>query len=770
MEDAMRSLRFACLFAIFISVVALAQNNPVPLINQPLVPDSVKPGSGGFTLTVNGTGFASDAVVNWNGSPRATEIISSSQLKATIEAADVAKVGTASVTVVNPTPRGGSSNVIYFPVRTSLSSVAFAGHPTAIGEGVIAVGDFNNDGKLDVALGQENSDGNGWTISLFRGNGDGTFKPPIKSVFTGFTAVLYQLTTADFNNDGKLDLAANWAYGGDDGTDILLNNGDGTFRHTKKGTIDPGVFADLNGDGFLDAVTTGGGYDQGVGGIWLGDGKGGFKSAGQLNIPAEAGLAAIGDFNHDGILDVAIPGINEVLVFLGEGGGSFPQNGVSYSTTYGDDLVAADVNGDGNLDLINSGCVLLGKGDGTFTEGTCTSIPFDPVTVGDFNGDGKLDLAGLTNQHGNQVLLIALGNGDGTFRTPIEMGAGLTNNVVGFAAGDFNGDGKLDIVATELAGTPVFLQTTASVTPDSLAFGDQDVGTKGQPQTVILKNIGTSALKVNGITIIGANPKDFSENNNCGASLPPGGSCKIQVTFGPKAVGNFTASVQVAYQGIGSPQLVSLSGTGVAAATVSLTPSKLTFSDQLIGTTSLPQTATLTNTGSVVVTISKISATAPFSQTNNCPSSLPVDTDCQIQVSFKPTAKGPASRELSVTDNATGSPQTVALSGAGTVVKLSPEGVNFGDEKVGTKSAAVPVQLTNTGKTALSITKIAITGTDAGDFSQTNNCGTTVPAGGSCTIKVTFQPTTTGSRSANLAVSDDGGGSPQEVALAGTGT
>jgi two-component sensor histidine kinase len=149
---------------------------------------------------------------------------------------------------------------------------------------------------------------------------------------------------------------------------------------------------------------------------------------------------------------------------------------------------------------------------------------------------------------------------------------------------------------------------------------------------------------------------------------------------------------------------------------------------------------------------------------------LPVDTDCQIQVSFKPTAKGPASRELSVTDNATGSPQTVALSGAGTVVKLSPEGVNFGDQKVGTKSAAVPVQLTNTGKTALSITKIAITGKDAGDFSQTNNCGTTVPAGGSCTIKVTFQPTTTGSRSANLTVSDDGGGSPQEVALAGTGT
>jgi hypothetical protein len=112
----------------------------------------------------------------------------------------------------------------------------------------------------------------------------------------------------------------------------------------------------------------------------------------------------------------------------------------------------------------------------------------------------------------------------------------------------------------------------------------------------------------------------------------------------------------------------------------------------------------------------------------------------------------------------------VALSGTGTVVELSPIDVNFGDQKVGTKSAAVPAQLTNVGTTALSISQIAITGADAGDFSQTNNCGSSVPAGGSCTIKVTFQPTAKGSRSGKLAVSDDGGGSPQDAGLTGTGT
>jgi hypothetical protein len=105
----MRSLRFVCLFTIFVSTIALAQKNPIPLVNQPLVPESAKPGSAGFTLTVNGTGFSSGAVVNWNGTPRTTEVISSRQLKATIGAADVAKVGTASVTVVLGRP-GSCSN------------------------------------------------------------------------------------------------------------------------------------------------------------------------------------------------------------------------------------------------------------------------------------------------------------------------------------------------------------------------------------------------------------------------------------------------------------------------------------------------------------------------------------------------------------------------------------------------------------------------------------------------------------------------------------
>jgi hypothetical protein len=194
------------------------------------------------------------------------------------------------------------------------------------------------------------------------------------------------------------------------------------------------------------------------------------------------------------------------------------------------------------------------------------------------------------------------------------------------------------------------------------------------------------------------------------------------------------------------------------------------FSVQLINTTSQPQTATLTNTGSQAVNISSITASIEFGQSNNCPQTLQPNSNCLIQVTFTPTSGGTANGTLSVNDDAQGSPQQVALSGIGTVVKLTPSSVNFGNQKVGTKSSPFPIKLINEGSSALSISQINFTGTNSGDFSQTNNCGNSVPAGSSCNIEITFQPTGTGMRSATLDVYDNGGGSPQTAALTGTGT
>ena len=159
-----------------------------------------------------------------------------------------------------------------------------------------------------------------------------------------------------------------------------------------------------------------------------------------------------------------------------------------------------------------------------------------------------------------------------------------------------------------------------------------------------------------------------------------------------------------------------------------------------------------------------------FTQTNNCPASLPVAGNCQIQVIFTPSAIGISKGSLTVTDDAANSPQTIALGGAGTIITLSPVGINFGDQKVGTTSAAASVTMSNVGTTAVTIGSVSLTGTNPGDFDQTNNCGKSLGAHTSCTIQVTFTPTATGSRSASLAVSDNGGGGPQKVSLTGTGT
>jgi hypothetical protein len=771
----MKPATFFCLLVALLGAIALAQNNPVPLVNQPLVPDTTAPGSPGFTLTVNGTGFSSGAVVNWNGSSRATSIFSSSQVKATINASDVATAGTAWVTVVNPGPGGGTSNVVYFPIRNSSPSVALGMIDTNVESSGndVAVGDFNNDGILDVAVAGEE-------IQIYLGNGDGSFQSPIS---VGPAYDYLSLGVGDFNNDGNLDLVA-WSHH-HEGV-IFLGQGNGNF--VKKSTIPaPNLefnttIADFNGDGNLDLCISA--DENRVGGvvvILLGNGDGTFKSARWTDDDGTGGLVAVGDFNGDGKLDLAVPDDRDVDIFLGNGDGTFG-NPVQYQTANGagNAAISGDVNNDGKLDLITSaGSVLLGNGDGTFQNSGSIGATFSwgRPYFGDFNGDGFLDVAGGFSEGGVSAIDVFLGNGNGTFQSPFAF---PWTGGAGPVIGDFNDDGLIDVVAESQfynVVLSVFLQNGISLSPRTVAYGNQTVGTTSPPQTILFTNYGTSALLIEGLTVVepastvlGTPPQGFAQTNNCGTSLPANNSCQIQATFTPEAVGNWVASLNVSYQGLGSPQSVVLWGTGASAPTVSLTPSSMMFTTQLINTTSPQQTATLTNTGTQQVTINSISATPPFAQTNNCPSTLNENASCQIQLTFTPTGPGNAPGTLSVSDNALGSPQTVSLTGTGTVVVFSPISVNFGDQQVGTNSSPVPITLTNEWSQALSISQIQIVGNDPQDFSQTNNCGSSVPAGSYCTFMVTFTPTQTGQRSAQLSVSDNGGASPQTVPLTGTGT
>ncbi len=772
---AVQRLGLVSIFLILAVSPMLGQSNPIPLINQPLVPASAAPGGSAFTLTINGTGFTSTAAVYWNGSIRPTAVVSGSQVQAQISATDIAKPGFGWVTVGNLGTREVQSNVIYFPVRSSAKGVGFL--PRSIqhvvySSGPIAVGDFNNDGLLDFAVGGGTTGG----IQVFLGKGNGTFQLPT----TISTPTVYSIVAGDFNGDGNLDLAVtNACTGCGEGNTVLrvfLGNGKGAFPSIKRiSLVSNSIFpaaADFNGDGKLDLYRLGEDfYDGPYFDIWLGNGDGTFaRGSGGSFLPYGSDYPAIADFNGDGKLDVAVAGSDSnggegVDVFLGDGKGGF-SSPVFYPVEFaGDSAAAADVNGDGKVDLITNGVsVLLGNGDGTFRTGASVmSGGIGSANIGDFNGDGKLDvLAGLS---------LLLGNGDGTFQQPLTF-AGMKAQASPISMSAFNANGNLDLLGINGLGSvlSIFEQRPLYFTPINLDFGTVQVGTTSPPQTAGLTNFGASKLIIQSVNITGANAADFAQTNNCGSGLPSNKSCQAQVTFTPSFVGYEYASLNVTYQG-SAPFSMALSGAGTNQTfTVTLTPASLTFAAQLLGTTSPPQPATLTNTGNQPVTISNIAATAPFSQTNNCPATLPVSSNCTIQVTFTPTDKGTANGTLSVTDDATGSPQKVQLSGTGTTVVISPIAINFGNQKVGTKSAQIPVTLSNLGTSSLSITQIAIKGTDPNDFTQTNNCGSSVPPQSKCTIKVTFTPKAKGSRSANLSITDNDPTSPQSIPLSGDGT
>ena len=160
---------------------------------------------------------------------------------------------------------------------------------------------------------------------------------------------------------------------------------------------------------------------------------------------------------------------------------------------------------------------------------------------------------------------------------------------------------------------------------------------------------------------------------------------------------------------------------------------------------------------------------ADFARTTTCGATLAAGASCNISVTFRPTATGSRTASLSVTDSAPGSPHTVPLTGTGTAVTVSPTSLTYTTQTVGTTSAAKTVTVTNSGTTALTGVGISFTGTNATDFAQTNTCGTSVAAGSSCTISVTFKPLAAGIRTATLRIADSDPTSPQQVTLTGIG-
>src|SRR5947207_3285190 len=506
--------------------------NPVPLINQPLVPEATRPGGAGFSLTVNGTGFVSGSVVKWNGSTRATTVVGRSQLKATIFSTDIAKAGTAWVKVANPSPGGGTSNLVFFEITRPTSSVALSASSVHAGSNPTsaAVGDFNGDGKLD-------------------------------------------LVEANFNTGNVT---------------ILLGNGNGTFQAP--------------------------------------------RSYGTNGAPTSV---AVGDFNRDGKLDLVVTNL---------------------------------VNNSGGAGSMG---VLLGNGDGTFQPVVNYGLGSNPdsVAIGDFNGDGKLDLAvANSGGYGNPASMkLLLGNGNGTFQPALEFVGAGSPNPSSLAVGDFIGHGRLDVAVADGSTVATLLQPPLvsgvnAFLPASLMFGTtQLVGTISPVQPVLLVNYGTLTLSITSISTNG----DFIQSHTCGSSLGAGSSCTIYVASKPSQGGARTGILSVTDDAPGSPQTVSLTGMGTV---VELAPTSLSFGcyfacHLILGChcyCSGSKTTTLTNVGRTALNITDVMISGPFSLGNACPANLGAGQSCGLTVGWQRVS---GNGEISISDNGGASPQTVFLSG-----------------------------------------------------------------------------------------------------------
>lgn len=317
----------------------------------------------------------------------------------------------------------------------------------------------------------------------------------------------------------------------------------------------------------------------------------------------------------------------------------------------------------------------------------------------------------------------------------------------------------------------------ATLLPGTLTFPSTLVGSTSAALVATLKNTGTVTLAIatNGISVSGTNFDSFGGSTTCGATLASGATCTISITFKPKSTGPLTAVLEVADNATGSPQKVTLNGTGIKTSSGSLavSPASLSFPNTEITSTSEAQPVTIKNTGTAAVTLKSISVSSTsFEQINNCGASLAKGAVCTVFVAFKPASTAAFKGKLSVSSSASSAAQTVALAGMGTAkpsVSLSKASLTFGSIVEGKVSAAQTVTLTNKGKAPLDITNIALAGANASSYIELNTCGPTLAAGTSCNIDIAFKPTASGALKASLVISDNGSTATQRVTLAGTG-
>ena len=616
----------------------------------------------------------------------------------------------------------------------------------------IAAADFNGDGKLDLVVADSNA-----TILL--GNGDGTFQTAVEYPGNGATVVV----AGDWNGDGKIDVAATSGFS--DTITILMGNGDGTLQipytsYEIGGTPISMAVADLNGDGHLDlAVGTGNGATgpnmSATVSVLLNKGDGTFQLHGNFGGMVTQSIAAA-DFNGDGLADIAVPDpdFNTVNIALGDGqGGLGSIFDVLSPPDYPTEVVAGDFNSDGKLDLAmglqgsGSVAVALGNGDGTFQSPVVNvqggAAP--RITAADFNGDGKLDLAEFIGSVVNNVQIL-LGNGDGTFQTGPAIAVSNIPGVI--VSGDFNGDGKMDLATVGFGvvvllgnGDGTFQAPTSFSTLDSSSALVSDFNQDGKLDLATLSpNFSTLTV------FLGNGDGTFQSGVGYGTGVSPVGFAAADL--------NGDGRLDFAVVNAGSDNVSVFLGNGDG-----------TFQNKV-------DFATVQGPRSVAVADFDGEGHLDLIVTGNGISVLLGKGDGTFnphQDYFSTIFMGPA---ITADLDGDGHPDLVAVNQFAasasaflnrSAIALRPDQLSFPFVSVGASSTPQSVTVYNPGIFPLRVKSILT----AGDFSQTNTCGSSVPSGINCAITVKFNPTSAGPLSGAATISDNAPGGKQSISLTG---